>query len=166
MLAKQEEPLITIEIAPGDVREEVCVKIGFGCSEEGDGALARETELEKQFHGIGPAAGRKICLTRNEWDVTGRCQTENERLFGRHKFLLFRFGGTFETSGNRAQYEAFEQNKMFDVFRDRPTIAGFAKVPLLRGETEGKYNETRVAGVEWIEDESAFRLVHGMTSIG
>jgi hypothetical protein len=67
VLAQHHQPLITVEVSKGDVREKVSAKIGLCLSGEGDGSCPDRSQLLNEFDGVRPVPHRANTFSRVEF---------------------------------------------------------------------------------------------------
>lgn len=162
MEAEHEQPLVAVEVAEGDVGEEVAAQVGIDFGGEGYGAGAGAAELFDQNARFGPLACGTDDFASLELSAPRFIGAEgyDTRLFRRGLRLLFWLGWTCERVGDCLGDEGFEEDEVLDVFGDRPAIGIFVEMPLLGTQTCNLGEQTGLAGGESIEDKLAIFGIH------
>ena len=146
MLAEKYEPLVAVEIAEGDMREEMIAEVGLGFGSKDDGACTSLAQFDDEFGGVGPPAGGEVDCAGVEFDVAGVAEAEYEGFLGGGIHLLFGLRWSCELLRDDANDEVLEEDEVFDVFGDGPAVGGLAEVPLGQGEAIDEFEEAGFTG--------------------
>ncbi len=143
VLAKQHQPLITVEVSERDVRKEVIAQIGLGLGRERDGSRSGLAQLCNHLTGIGPSPHRTNRFASVEFSVSRTRQPANKRVFLFCAGLLLRLGFAFYRARDLFRNEVLEGTEMLDVFGDRPSLCCFPKAPLHWSQAIHKLQQPR-----------------------
>ena len=141
VLAEKHEPLVAVEIAEGDVREEMIAEVGLGFGGKGEGVGAGLAQLGDELSGVGPPAGWEVYFARFEFDVAGIREAEDEGFLGGGMHLLFGLGWSCEFLRDDAGDEVLEEDEVLYVLGDGPALWSFAEVPLSWGEAGDNFEK-------------------------
>ena len=144
-MSEKHEPLVAVEVAEGDVREEMIAKVGLGFDGEDKGTCTGLAQLGDEFGGVGPPTGWEVYWAGVEFDVAGVGEAEDEGFPGGGMYLLFGLGWSCELLRDDASDEVLEEDEVLDVFGDGPALGGFVEVPLSGGEAVDDFEKAGFA---------------------